>query len=164
MEMDDGGGGSRPPPLIPPRGAPVARKRSREEIEGDALLQAASQNNAFLLRELIKKVRRIRTPAGLSHGSKTCMLTSALFFSNTHAQREVPVDWCNRDAGGGGQTALHIAAFNANVEALRALVEMGASINLPNDISGATPLHLAGTRAAVMTPPPPTYLSDRLLL
>ncbi len=59
-----------------------------------------------------------------------------------NTQRGVPVDWCQK--GGGGQTALHLAAFAANVEAVQALLELGASINLPNDISGATPLHLAG--------------------
>lgn len=56
------------------------------------------------------------------------------------------VDWCHKGVGGGGQTALHLAAFAANVEAISMLLELGASINLPNDISGASPLHLAGTQ------------------
>jgi hypothetical protein len=51
------GDGSRPPPLIPPRGPPAARKRSREELDGDALLAAASRNDVPTIRELVVKVR-----------------------------------------------------------------------------------------------------------
>jgi ankyrin repeat protein len=54
------------------------------------------------------------------------------------------VDWCQK--GGGGQTALHLASFASHLEAIEALLELGASINLPNGISGATALHLAGAQ------------------
>ena len=59
-------------------------------------------------------------------------------------QRGVPVDWADQ-AGGGGQTSLHLAAIAGHVDAVQALIELGADVNKINDISAASPLHLAGS-------------------
>mmetsp|Transcript_12444 Transcript_12444/g.15581 ORF Transcript_12444/g.15581 Transcript_12444/m.15581 type:complete len:357 (+) Transcript_12444:68-1138(+) len=42
-----------------------------------------------------------------------------------------------------GQSALHIAALWGNVEAVKALITHGASVDAKNSITGATPLHCA---------------------
>lgn len=47
--------------------------------------------------------------------------------------------------GGGGQTALHLAALQGHVDAVQSLIDLGADLNKVNNISSATPLHLAGT-------------------
>jgi len=47
--------------------------------------------------------------------------------------------------GGGGQTALHLASIAGHVDAVQSLIDLGADLNKVNDISSATPLHLAGT-------------------
>lgn len=64
------------------------------------------------------------------------------FFPN-FVQVGVSVDWADA-LGGGGQTALHLAAIAGHVDAVRCLIDLGASVNKVNDISSATPLHLAG--------------------
>jgi ankyrin repeat protein len=53
----------------------------------------------------------------------------------------LPVSWSN-DVG---QTALHIAAIWGSLKAIKALVSLGADVNAANDLSAATPLHLAGS-------------------
>ena len=45
-----------------------------------------------------------------------------------------------------GQTALHIAGIWNAVEAGEVLIDLGADVNARNDMSGATPLHMAATR------------------
>ena len=53
----------------------------------------------------------------------------------------IPVSFANSV----GQTALHIAALWGNAEACATLLENGAALNARNELSGATPLHMAVT-------------------
>lgn len=48
-----------------------------------------------------------------------------------------------------GQTALHVAGIWNAVEAGEVLIELGAEVDARNDMSGATPLHMAATRDRV---------------
>lgn len=79
-----------------------------------------------------------------------CVLSSSVVThsdpppSTIQKQRGVPVDWADC-MGGGGQTALHLAAIHGHVDAVQSLIDLGADLNKVNDISSATPLHLAGT-------------------
>ena len=45
-----------------------------------------------------------------------------------------------------GQTALHVAAIWESMSVGAKLIEVGANINARNDLSGATPLHMAAQR------------------
>ena len=44
-----------------------------------------------------------------------------------------------------GQTALHIAAMWGNANALDALIAAGANVNAQNQLSAASPLHIAAS-------------------
>lgn len=42
-----------------------------------------------------------------------------------------------------GQSALHIAALWGNTESVQVLIQLGANVNATNNLTGATPLHMA---------------------
>jgi ankyrin repeat protein len=42
-----------------------------------------------------------------------------------------------------GETALHFAARHRNVTAVKKLIQLGASVNIPNKLNGSLPIHYA---------------------
>jgi ankyrin repeat protein len=131
--------------LLLDRGADLDAK---DEAQGQtALMFAAAANRAAVIRELLVRDANVATT------SKLVTLARVNYAGNAVAASAAPnpgdriakakLERRARARAMGGMAALHFAARNGQIDAVRALLEGGADINQPTQSDQSTPLILA---------------------
>jgi len=118
-----------------------ARVDPLDNLNRTPLYHAAQKGNSEVIRALIRGGANVRHPDNIGntplHVAASISGKAKAIEALTEGHRET-INLTAND----GSTALHVAAYNGRVEAIRALIKAGANINQQKN-GGNTPLHAA---------------------